>query len=82
MEAVDNLKKHGLVVSIMMTIGKHNMNEVIPLAEVLATHNVDVFIIDRFIPEGQSSELTGWVLSKEEIKEVYTKAYDYFTKEH
>jgi len=78
--AIDNLKRHGLVVSIMMTVGKHNQDEVIPLAEELAKHNVDVFIIDRFIPEGQSSELTGWVLSPEEIKEVYTKAYEYFKR--
>jgi AdoMet-dependent heme synthase len=80
MAAVDNLKKHGLVVSIMMTVGKHNKDEVIPLAEELAKHQVDVFIIDRFIPEGQSNELTGWVLTPEEIREVYTKAYEYFKR--
>lgn len=79
-EAIDKLKRHGMVVSIMMTIGRHNMHEVIPLAEELAKHDVDVFIIDRFIPEGQSSELTSWVLSPEEIKEVYSSAYDYFKK--
>ena len=62
----------------MVTVGKHNQDEVIPLAKELAKLNVDVFIIDRFIPEGQSSELTGWVLSPEEIKEEYTKAYKYF----
>ncbi|MGA2408526.1 MAG: radical SAM protein [Bacteroidales bacterium] len=79
-ETIDNLKRHGLVVSIMMTVGRHNQDEVIPLAEDLGKHNVDIFIIDRFIPEGQSSELTGWVLSPEEIKEVYTKAYEYFKR--
>lgn len=79
-ETIDKLKKHGLVVSIMMTVGKHNQDEVIPLAEELAKHNIDVFIIDRFIPEGQSSELTKWVLSPEEIREVYTKAYEYFKR--
>jgi radical SAM protein with 4Fe4S-binding SPASM domain len=80
MEAVDNLKRHGLVVSIMMTIGKHNKDEIIPLADELAKHNVDVFIIDRFIPEGQSSELISWVLSPEEIKVVYSNAYKYFKR--
>ena len=80
LEAIDNLKKHGLVVSIMMTIGSHNQNEVIPLAEELAKHSVDVFIIDRFIPEGQSNALKSWVLSKEEIKKVYSVAYDYFKR--
>jgi AdoMet-dependent heme synthase len=80
LDAIDDLKRHELVVSIMMTVGRHNMDEVIPLAEVLSKHNVDVFIIDRFIPEGQSSELIDWVLSPDEIREVYYKAYEYFKK--
>jgi len=79
-ETVDRLKRHDMTVSIMMTIGRHNKDDVIPLAEELAAHKVDVFIIDRFIPEGQSSELINWVLSKEEIKELYTKAYEYFKR--
>ncbi|HUX56641.1 MAG TPA: radical SAM protein [Bacteroidales bacterium] len=80
LDAIDNLKRHGLVVSIMMTIGRHNKDEVIPLADELAKHDVDVFIIDRFIPEGQGSALADWVLSPGEIREVYTKAYEYFKK--
>ncbi|MCJ7446543.1 MAG: radical SAM protein [Bacteroidales bacterium] len=79
-DAIDNIKRQGLAVSIMMTVGRHNHDEVIPLAEELAKHDVDVFIIDRFIPEGQSSKLTSWVLSPEEIREVYTKAYEYFKR--
>jgi MoaA/NifB/PqqE/SkfB family radical SAM enzyme len=35
-ETIDNLKRNGIVVSIMMTVGKHNQDEVIPLAEELA----------------------------------------------
>jgi AdoMet-dependent heme synthase len=80
LHAIDNLKRHGLVVSIMMTVGRHNKEEVIPLAEEMAKHNVDVFSIDRFIPEGQSGSLTRWVLSTAEIKKVYTDAYEYFNK--
>jgi radical SAM protein with 4Fe4S-binding SPASM domain len=78
LDVIDNLKKHGLVVSIMMTVGRHNKEEVIPLAEELAKHNVDVFSIDRFIPEGQSDSLIGWILSPEEMKKTYTEAYEYF----
>jgi AdoMet-dependent heme synthase len=80
LDAIDNLKRHGLIVSIMMTVGSHNQEEVIPLAEELAEHNVDVFIIDRFIPEGQSGPLTNWVLSPEEIRKVYASAYEYFKR--
>jgi AdoMet-dependent heme synthase len=80
LQAIDKLKKYGLVVSIMMTVGRHNKDEVIPLAKELAEHKVDVFIIDRFIPEGQSSELVSWILSADEIKEVYAGAYEYFKK--
>jgi radical SAM protein with 4Fe4S-binding SPASM domain len=80
LNAIDTLKRNGLVVSIMMTVGRHNKKEVIPLAKELAKHSVDVFSIDRFIPEGQSSKLTKWVLSTAEIKKVYTDAYEYFNK--
>ena len=79
-ETIDNLKRHEIVVSIMMTVGKHNQNEVIPLAKELAKHKADVFIIDRFIPEGQSSEKVDWVLSSKEIRDVYNEAYEYFKK--
>ena len=72
------LKDHSFTISVMMTIGKHNKNEVIPLAKELGTLNVDAFILDRFIPEGQSQDKKDWLLSSEDIKQVYSQAYAYF----
>jgi radical SAM protein with 4Fe4S-binding SPASM domain len=77
-EAITKLKQNDVTVSVMMTIGKYNKDEVIPLVEELAKHKVDVFVLDRFIPEGQSNTNREWLLSPVEIKEVYEKAYNYF----
>lgn len=75
---IKQLKDNSFTVSIMMTIGNHNKNEVIPLANELGLLNVDAFILDRFIPEGQSQNQKDWLLSPEEIKQVYSQAYNYF----
>ncbi len=77
-EAITKLKENEVTVSVMMTIGSYNKDEVIPLVEELAKHKVDVFVLDRFIPEGQSNNNRDWLLSPAEIKDIYEKAYSYF----
>ena len=63
---------------IMMTIGTHNQQDIIPLAELLGELGVEAFVLDRFIPEGQSNELQKWVLPPNELKRVYEECYNYF----
>jgi len=77
-KTIKQLKEQSFNVSIMMTIGRHNYNEVIPLAKELGLLNVDAFILDRFIPEGQSNDKKDWLLSSEEIRQVYSLAYNFF----
>ncbi|MBC8438145.1 MAG: hypothetical protein H8D87_00455, partial [Deltaproteobacteria bacterium] len=77
---IKQLIDNKLTVCIMMTIGTHNQNDVIPLAAVLGDLGVEAFVLDRFIPEGQSSALQKWVLTSKELKSVYEKCYDYFNK--
>ena len=37
----------------MMTIGRHNKDEVVLLAERLGEFDVEAFVVDRFIPRGK-----------------------------
>lgn len=79
-DKIKNLSKAGLRISVMMTIGRHNKDEVVLLAEKLAEFDVEAFVVDRFIPEGQSADLKEWILTSNEIKDVYEKSYEYFNK--
>lgn len=77
---INQLTARGLTVCVMMTIGNHNKDEVIPLAEKLSHTNVEVFVLDRFIPEGQSADKKKWLLTSDQIKSIYTESYNYFRK--
>ncbi len=77
---INELNKYGLTISVMMTLGRHNKEEVIPLAEKLGEIGVEAFVLDRFIPEGQSEHLQEWVLTSSEIRNVYENCYALFQK--
>lgn len=77
-EKIKALNSSGLKTSVMMTIGRHNKDEVISLAKELGKFGVEAFVVDRFIPEGQSAELKNWILTSTEIKDVYERSYAYF----
>ncbi len=81
MDKLMQLQKKGLTTAVMMTVGKHNKDEVIPLAEKLGEYGVEAFVTDRFIPEGQSNYLGEWVLSPRELREVYEKCYNFFQRD-
>lgn len=75
---LEDLHRNGLTTSVMMTVGKHNKDEVMLLAEKLGEYGVEAFITDRFIPEGQSGSLAEWVLSPTELKSLYERCYERF----
>ncbi len=77
---IKNINRAGLKTSVMMTIGKHNKDEVISLAEEVGKLGVDAFVVDRFIAEGKSIERQNWMLNSDEIKAVYEQCYSYFKK--
>jgi len=79
-DTIERLNRNGLTTCVMMTLSRHNKEEVIPLAERMGEIGVEAFVLDRFIPEGQSQHLKGWVLSSAEIRQVYEKSYEYFQK--
>jgi len=77
-DKINQFNNKGLKTCIMMTIGRHNKDDVIPLAEKLGQTGAEAFILDRFIPAGQSNNLRKWALSSDEIRKVYEKCYHYF----
>lgn len=74
------LNESGLTTCVMMTIGNHNKNEVFLLAKMMGKLGVEAFVLDRFIPEGQSNDLKKWVLTADGIKDIYEKCYVFFQK--
>lgn len=78
MSKIEQLHRNNLKTSVMMTVGKHNIYDVISLAEKLGDYGVEAFITDRFIPEGQSGCLGEWVLSPFELRNLYERCYDRF----
>lgn len=79
-DKIKQLNTSGLTTCVMMTIGKHNQNDVIPLAKFIGEVGVEAFVLDRFIPEGQSVNLKEWVLKPSELKNIYQESYNYFQK--
>jgi radical SAM protein with 4Fe4S-binding SPASM domain len=69
--AIRRSKQCGLTVAVMMTLSRQNMHEIVLLLDRLVDLGVDVFAIDRFIPEGQASSHTDWLLSASELKHCF-----------
>jgi len=74
-EAIQRLKEHGLVAAVMMTISRQNAHDVIPTLELMADWGVDVFSIDRFIPEGQAEDRRDWLLTADEVRSVFERIH-------
>lgn len=77
--AVRRLKENGHVVAVMMTLSRHNVGDVIPTMELMAEWGVDVFSVDRFIPEGQAVARGDWLLGADEVKEAYERIHAWGT---
>ncbi len=73
---IRKLKNAGLTVSIMTTIYRSNINEIIPLIDLLENEGVDTFALERFIPEGQGSKMADEALTSDEIHDVFQSVYE------
>lgn len=69
------LKNLGLRISIMMTISKLNYKQISDMNEFLKKLKVDVFGVDRFIPETKS-DFDQFALSSAELKEAFQELYN------
>ena len=75
MQAIKRMKQSGLTVAAMMTISRKNMSEIVALLELLREYGVDVFTIDRFIPEGQGAQNRDWLLSSIDVRDCFQTVY-------
>lgn len=82
LSAIKLLKKNDFQVAVMMTISNLNKDGVEPLINLLKEQRVDTFSAERFIPEGAGNNLKEYLLSSEELKEVFKKIYSIAMKEN
>jgi radical SAM protein with 4Fe4S-binding SPASM domain len=75
-DAIQRLKTGGIHVSIMMTISRLNYRSVPRMIEFAATLGVDALAVERFIPEGSGKQLREYVLTRDEVREVYALLYE------
>jgi radical SAM protein with 4Fe4S-binding SPASM domain len=77
MMAVERLKEQEIVVALMVTLSRHNASEVVPILQLAGDWGVDVVSFDRFIPEGQASSRTDWLLSADETRETFATIHSW-----
>ncbi|MBE0417976.1 MAG: radical SAM protein [Coriobacteriia bacterium] len=69
--AIDQLKDEGVEVAVMTTITKRNKDSLPELLDLLASHRVDTFAMERFIPEGSGAEIHDSMLTPREARETF-----------
>lgn len=75
-QTIKRLKETDFIVSVMTTLTRNNKILLPKIIEFLGKLKVDYFALERFMPEGQGGKNEEWVLSKEEIKQVFSYMTD------
>lgn len=75
-EAIRILHARGIEISVMTTITRKNKDQIGALLDVLDREGVSALALERFIPEGNGLSLSSEVLSREEIRTLYSEVYD------
>ena len=71
LEGIDYLVAHGINVSIMFTLWKHNMNDIPALIDLVIAKGVSALTVERMVPCGSGKQLKSSMLSPTELKNVY-----------
>ena len=74
--AIRSMKKQGLTVGVMTTVSRMNYRDIAALVETLDNEGVDVFSMERLIPEGRGELLRDQLLRPEELRELYEDIYE------
>ncbi len=77
LEAVKVLVNEGVYVVISLTLTRENVNDIIPLALLLAKNGVKDFLIRRLVPFGNGLQLKGVLLSPSELQAFHKKMEDF-----
>lgn len=80
LQAIRNMKRHGLVVSVMVTLSRANYQDIFSLMQLLESEGVDTLAMERLIPEGRGKGLGDQLLSPEELRQLYEDVYDMTVK--
>jgi len=75
LNAIENLRKKNVDVSVMMTITRANMDEIPALVETLGQKGVQALALERFIPEGHGMNMKDAMLSADELRDLYGNIY-------
>ena len=75
LKAIDRLKKMGMQIEIVTTVSTQNVDELDEIIEFIKTLNIDQWSVSVFCPTGRGHEISTWLLSKEQYKEVSEKLW-------
>lgn len=75
LNAIENLRKSNVDVSVMMTITRRNMDEIPALVEILGQKGVHALALERFILEGHGTDMKDAMLSSKELHGLYEDIY-------
>ncbi|MCL5982395.1 MAG: radical SAM protein [Firmicutes bacterium] len=68
---IDLLKKKGIPVSVMVTLTRDNRKEIPSFVALAKEIDVDYLSFERFIPQGNGTELKDQLLSREELRDAF-----------
>lgn len=68
--AINTLKKHSILSVVMFTVTRKNMNDLIPLIDIVDNLKVSIFDFARLVPMGSGAEMKGKMLSPIEYQEL------------
>ena len=75
-KAIEMLIKNGIPVTVMFTVMKSNLSDVLELVKLCRKIKADGLIIERFIPMGEGRKIKKEVLNKNEWKELVETMLD------
>lgn len=70
--ALKKLKEYGLSASIMFTLQRHNMHDVLKLIELADNFGIDALTIERIIPAHKND----YTFPPDELKQIYERIYE------
>jgi radical SAM protein with 4Fe4S-binding SPASM domain len=74
-QAIRVLKGMDVQVSVMLTLSRRNIEIIPQMVDLLSNLGVDVFSVERFIPEGSGIHLCSDVLSSQELHDAFSLIY-------
>lgn len=75
-QAIRNMRKAGIDVSIMTTVSRLNCGEITDVIRLAGDEGAVTLALERLIPEGTGEGLADQVLSSHELRDLYQQVYE------